>query len=223
MPMRYIEEEQIHLLGKMLLHSSDHLTTRERELFDHLVETLNQRVERRRRLERQSGLLRSRGDEAEGHGPTDVEEQQYRAKMHSLRNLSPDEVVKRFIECWNGGDFELEYACLSTNFSKGVRPGESMSDYVTRRQQKHNERRGTSCEEKRVEYTRTVRSEGGQSEVETMEVYVGAKEETAFQRRYMLAFEDGSWKVRDFANLNQSKRPRRKHPTPPSSRRKGRA
>ena len=36
MPMRYIEEEQIHLLGKMLLHSSDHLTTRERELFDHV-------------------------------------------------------------------------------------------------------------------------------------------------------------------------------------------
>ena len=42
MPMKYVEEEQIALLGKMLIHSSGHLTAREKELFDLLVETVRE-------------------------------------------------------------------------------------------------------------------------------------------------------------------------------------
>jgi len=218
MPMKYVEEEQIALLGKMLIHSSGHLTAREKELFDLLVETLNQKVERRHRLEQRTGLLRARPDEVNPRTPTDVEEQQYNAKMQVLRNLPPDEVIRKFVDCWNTGDFELEFACLSTNFTKGVRPNESMSEYSERRTQKHGERKGTSCEAKRLEHVRPLRAVGGQAEVESVEIYEGASHETVFQRRYQLVFEDGCWKVLDFTNVSQNTRPLRSRPKPSSPR-----
>lgn len=209
MPVKYVEEEQIALLGKMLIHSSGHLTAREKELFDLLVETLNQKVERRHRLEQRTGLLRARAEDVNPRMPTDVEEQQYRAKMQVLRNLPPDEVIRKFVESWNAGDFELEFACLSVNFTRGLKPDESMSEYASRRVQKYKERTGTSCERKRLEHCRALKAVGGQAEVETVEVYEGAREETVFQRKYQMVFEDGCWKVADFSNVSQSTRPRR--------------
>jgi hypothetical protein len=207
MPLKYVEEEQIALLGKMLIHSTGHLTAREKELFDLLVETLNQKVERRHRLEQRTGLLRSRsGEEVDPRTPTDVEEQQYRAKMQALRNLPPDEVIRKFIECWNIPDFEMEFACLSAKFSKGLRPDESMSEYTNRRLQRYNDRKGTSCERKRLDHARVLKAEGGQALVEAMEVYEGSSDETLFHRNYQLVLEDGSWKVADFFNISQNKR-----------------
>lgn len=220
MPLRYVEEEQIALLGKMLIHSSKHLTDREKELFDLLVETLNQKVERRHRLEQRTGLLRSRpAEEVDARIPTDVEEQQYRAKMQALRSLSPDEVVRRFVECWNQPDFEMEFACLSSNFTKGPRHDESMSEYAARRMQKYRERMGTSCEQKRVEHVRVLKAEGGQALVESIEIYQGSSDNTVFQRNYQMVFEDGSWKVADFFNVSQEKRPSRSRPTSSPKRR----
>ena len=43
-----LEEEQISMLGKMLYYSATHLTEREREIYDQLIESMMRKVNQMR-------------------------------------------------------------------------------------------------------------------------------------------------------------------------------
>ena len=95
-----IEEEQISLMGKMLYYSANHLTNREREIYDELVETLLRKVNKMRSMERTKSV-------------SNVTDAQNEAKKKEIRKCRPDQLCKKFIDAWNKQDFETEFFCLS--------------------------------------------------------------------------------------------------------------
>ena len=127
-----IEEEQISLLGKMLYYSAGHLTARERETYDNLVETLMRKVNQLRTMER-----RSSAGKADAHQVTDA---QHQAKKNAIRKLTPEEVCKVFVDSWNKQDFETEYFCLAGCFPHHKRKADNVNEYVLHRMQKYQDR-----------------------------------------------------------------------------------
>ena len=122
-----LEEEQIQLLGKMLLYSVDHLSDREREVYDQLVEGLSKRISRLHRLERQTERLKF----VPGEPDRDMQEPN-QSRKHCVRNLRPEEVIRLFVESWNNGDLDAEYYCLSRECRKGGRRTTAFSAIISR-------------------------------------------------------------------------------------------
>lgn len=205
----YLEEEQIALLTKMYVRSAANLNARERQVYEQLVESITQRLDRRKASE-------GNGKEEEpksvtgsisryGTKDVTVEQKTYRSKMMAIAHSSAPEVVRTFVECWNTGDFELEYACLSKKFKKGGRGNLGIFDYAERRHRKHEVRESSNCVEKRIEKVDLIESFGSRAKVETTEVYIGSQDETTYTREYYLVHEEGAWKVEDFVDVSVRK------------------
>jgi hypothetical protein len=207
-----IEEEQIALLHKLRLQCEGTLGGRERQVLDSLEENLEARLKRRHRIEAKAERLYIKPSPLGGGDQlTDVDQQQYKAKLHILRGLLPHEVVKRFVESWNSAEFETEYICLSTNFAKGGPKDETMSQYLEKRKARYRQRVGSLCIKKNVRDSRLVRSTGHEAVVECTEVHDGSDGPKTFRREYKLVFEEGAWRVLDFHNLSETP------PAPPSA------
>ena len=133
-----LEEEQISLLGKMLYYSADHLTTREREAYDHLVESLLRKVNQLRAMEK-------RGSRPGPIATASVNEAKYQAKRNALMHLRPEDVVKVFVDAWNKQDFETEFFCLARHFPSNKRKADTVEEYLRSRisevDEKQNETR----------------------------------------------------------------------------------
>jgi len=197
------EEEQIELLGKMLLYSVDHMTAREREVYDMLVEGLSRRVSRLHRLEKQSERLKRPSGEA----APEVEDQVEETKKNVVKNLTPEDVVQLFIESWNTGDFEVEYFCLSRECTKGGRHSASLEDYIRDRKKKWENRHQSGIIRKRLTERPTSELKTNQSLVHCVEVHATSREEITLWREYQLIYEEGGWRISDFLTHRRSNRP----------------
>ena len=196
------EEEQIALLGKMLLHSVDHLTVREREVYDRLVENLTKRLSRLHRLERQTEKLKL----APGAPDMDLRETDQSMKR-VVKNLQPDDVVRRFIECWNTGDFESEFYCLSRESSKGQRNTLPFQEYVAARGRKWEDRDLTGIARKRLSEVSSSEMRGNRAVIHGVEIHETHQEEILLWRQYELIYEEGGWRIIDFSTRRKINRP----------------
>lgn len=201
MPMLQ-EEEQIALLGKMLLYSVDHLTVHEREVYDRLVESLTKRLGRLHRLERQTEKLKI----APGTPDMDLRETD-QSKKHIVKNLQPDDVVKLFIECWNTGDFESEFYCLSRESNKGGRKTLPFQKYVASRKQKWEDRELSGITRKRLVEVSSSQMRGNRAVIHCVEAHQTRQEEITLWRQYELIYEDGGWRIIDFSTRRKLNRP----------------
>jgi len=196
------EEEQIQLLGKMLLYSVDHLSGREREIYDKMVEGLSKRIGRLQRLERQTERLKI----LPGEPDYDVHEPD-QSKKHIVRNLRPEEVVRMFIETWNKGEFETEYYCLSRDCEKGGRKSTPFVEYVESRKKKWEDRDLAGILRKRMTEVSSSEMRGNRAVVHCVEAHTTAREEITLWREYQLIYEDGGWRVIEFVTLKRQNRP----------------
>jgi len=196
------EEEQIALLGKMLLHSVDHLTVREREVYDRLVESLSKRLSRLHRLERQTEKLRR----VPGTPDMDSREPD-QSKKGIVKNLLPDDVVKLFIECWNTGDFESEYYCLSRDAAKGGRNNLPFPDYISSRRQRWEDRDLAGITRKRLVEVSSSEMRGNRAVIHCLEIHTTRQEEITLWRQYELIYEEGGWRIIDFSTRRKINRP----------------
>lgn len=196
------EEEQIALLGKMLLYSVDHLTVREREVYDRLVESLSKRLSRLHRLERQTEKLKL----APGAPDMDLRETD-QSQKRVVQDLQPDDVVKLFIECWNTGDFESEFYCLAHESNKGGRNSLPFQQYVAERRRKWQERDLAGITRKRLVEVSSSEMRGNRAVIHCVEAHQTRQEEITLWRQYELIYEDGGWRIIDFSTRRKLNRP----------------
>ncbi len=196
------EEEQLQLLGKMLLHSVNHLTPREREVYDQMVEALSKRIGRLHRLERQTERLKILPGEPD---PDQGEPDQ--SKKHVVRNLRPEEVVRLFIDTWNQGAFDTEYYCLSKDCEKGQRKQSSFPEYIESRKVKWADRDLTGIQYKRMTEVSSSEMRGNRAVVHCIEVHNSRREEITLWREYQMVYEDGGWRIINFLTRKRQNKP----------------
>lgn len=192
MPGILLEEEQISLLGKMLYYSADHLTVRERETYDHLVESLLRKVNQLRAMEKRG----SRPGPAPAS--SSVAEAQYQAKKSALMNLRPEELIKVFVDAWNKQDFETEFFCLARCFPTSKRKGDTVQEYVLNRMKKYSDRLLVGPVMKKVMEISSAPVHGNKTTVFCLEMHKMPTKELSLQREYELLFEEAAWRIADF-------------------------
>jgi len=202
------EEEQLELLGKMILHTAEFLSQREREVYDKLVENISKRVSRLQRIERQTlKLKRIPGEQP----PEFLETNQSRKQV--VKNLSAEQVVQRFVDSWNTGAFEDEYYCLSRNCEKGERNSLPFEDYISMRRKRWEDRNVAGIVEKQLQDDITCEMHGSRAIVKCNEVHITHDEEILLAREYQLVYEDGGWRIIDFVTKSRDYRPLSSHPS----------
>jgi DNA-binding response OmpR family regulator len=55
-----------------------------------------------------------------------------------IKEMSPYDLAKTFVECWNSQDWSLEYQCMADELTSAI----SVNDYIARRHQAFSEDRG---------------------------------------------------------------------------------
>ena len=204
MQEKILEEEQLDLLGKMLLYSLDHMSGRDREVYDALVESISQRANRLRKLEKQTGLHHRQTVPLDSESSSTEHARERSAKYRAVKNKSPVEIVRTFIESWNYQDFETEYFCLSSSFKKGGRSTMEVDEYVRTRQMKYHSGGYAAPLKKTVESISSPETRGNRSIVECFEIHDEFNERVHLLREYTMIFEDKGWRILDFVTKRKS-------------------
>ncbi|MBI1390934.1 MAG: hypothetical protein GC154_21090 [bacterium] len=191
-----IEEEEISLLGKMLYYSASHLTKREREVYDHLIENLLRKVSQVRQRERAAQA------DMEAHGDA-----QLTAKKNAIRSLRPEEVCKTFVDSWNKQDFETEYFCMSQSFPIHKKKTDNVREYVINRMKKYQDRLNVGPITKRVMEVSFAETHGNKTAVYCIEVHKMPDKNLTMHREYELIYEDGAWRIADFETVKSHESP----------------
>lgn len=188
-----IEEEQISMLGKMLYYSASHLTEREREIYDHLIENLMRKVNQLRTAERIKN--------AHSENAYSVTSAQHQQKRKALRSLNPEQVSRHFVDSWNKQDFETEFFCLASCFPHHKRKANTIQEYVMNRMQKYQERHTIGPVFKRVIEITSSQVHGNKASVYCIELHKMPDKDLTLHRQYEFIYEENSWKIADFDTL----------------------
>lgn len=192
-----IEEEQISLLGKMLYYSAKHLTTREREMYDQLVEQLLKKVNQLRTVERRNAAQNA-------GSPSDM---QNLAKRDALLNVPPEEICRMFVDSWNKQDFETEFFCLSGNFPAHKKKTDNIREYVLHRMKKYQDRHTVGPKLKRIVEISSSETHGNKTSVYCIELHKMPDKDLVLHRQYDLIHENGGWRISDFETLKSHETP----------------
>lgn len=137
---KILSEEQEKVLNKLLKVSSHVLGEEERDLMYRLLDKLHQETERVRSLKKMvvhdkpldsflsevakknnHRLPKPESSISDMDKDFDETPETESPKVQTIRRVvgfSPDEVVKRYIECWNQQKFGAEFDCFSSEFMK---------------------------------------------------------------------------------------------------------
>jgi len=187
-----LEEEQISLLGKMLYYSADHLTSRERETYDNLVESLLRKVNQLRAMEQRGSRP------APTTRTPSVADAKLQVKKNALLNLRPEELIRIFVDAWNKQDFETEYLCLAHCFPSVKRKTDNIQEYVLNRMKKYSDRLVVGPVMKKMADISSAPVQGNKTTVFCVELHKMPDKDLTLQREYELIFEEGTWCIADF-------------------------
>lgn len=217
---KILSEEQERTLNKLLKAGGHALNEEERDLVYRLMDKLKQETERVRSLKKvmvhdkplddylsqvsKKSNNKNQGPEAESVDGEDFDEDYEEEEPRRSRTVkhvvgfSPEEVVQRYVECWNQQKFGAEFDCFSEDFMQIDR-----ESYVKARQTNYLQmlNRGGM----RIDFGEIVSSEvqGGQAEIVatkiTQEPNRKPKEDKDL---YRLKIEKGHWAIHAVENLD---------------------
>ncbi|MEW6239151.1 MAG: hypothetical protein AB1656_27530 [Candidatus Omnitrophota bacterium] len=145
-PAKILSEEQSRILNKLIKHSGHALSGEERELIFRLQEKLDRETERVYSLRKvtvaekpldeylqkyhqtKSGNNKATDSSEETSAEASPEKPHSPKKKHVV-GFKPEEVVRRYIECWNQQKFGAEFDCFNPDFIQAMR-----DDYISARQ-----------------------------------------------------------------------------------------
>lgn len=185
-----LEEEQISLMGKMLYYSAKHLTPRERETYDQLVESLLRKVRKKRESE-------FRHHEEDYH-PLNA---QHDAKKNAMRNKSAEDICRLFVESWNRQDFESEYFCLAHCFPMRKKKTNDINEYVLQRMEKYQDRRNVGPIAKKIIEITSSQPHGNKTSIYCIELHKMPDKDLTLHREYEFIFEDSAWRIADYETI----------------------
>lgn len=218
--VKILSEEQSHILQKLIQNAGHVLSGEERELVLKLVDKLNLETQRFKSLRKMTvgdkpldsflnkqasepkaklmvGTAVSEGeaeviesDEGVGEGEEPKEPRQQKTIKHIV-GFKPEEVVKRYIECWNQQKFGAEFDCFSSDFMQISR-----EQYIEARHASFKNSLATGG--MRIDFKGIDSSDvvGGEAEVIVVKsVKDGKKAEKIEKDLYRLKLDRGRWVI----------------------------
>ncbi len=208
---KILSDEQSKVLQKLLKQSGHTLSGEERDLIVRLIDKLDretQRVQTLRKVtvsdkpldEYLSDWQKKKGNHKVSQPSSTGEDEEYdeeakerkhSAKIKHVVGFKPEEVVRRYIECWNQQKFGAEFDCFSPDFMKTDR-----DHYIQARQnfyQKQLNQGGM-----RIDFGEilTVDTAGGESEIIASKVIQqGNKKPREEKDLYRLKLVRGRWLI----------------------------
>ncbi|MBI1387958.1 MAG: hypothetical protein GC154_05875 [bacterium] len=215
--VKVLSHEQSAALQKLLANAGHVLSGEERDVVIRLVEKLDQETERVHQLRKMtiadrpldSYLSKSKnknqhkaepklkaGVKLGTHGAEEIpeeelEEQPEEKKVQHIVGFKPEEVVQRYIECWNQQKFGAEFDCFSSDFMRIDR-----QQYIDARHASYQQHLGQGG--LRVTFERIDSSDviGGEAEVTAVKsVKSGPKPAREEVDLYRLKLEHGRWVI----------------------------
>jgi len=127
--MKILSEEQERILQKLMKGAGHTLVSEERELIFRLEDKLKRETERVKSLRKLTvsdkplDAFLSKIQQKSGNNKTatptegeETEEESTVPKTVRVVGFKPEEVVRRYLECWNQQKFGAEYDCFSRDF-----------------------------------------------------------------------------------------------------------
>ena len=213
-PAKLLPVEQRRILEKLMKAGAHALEPDERDLMQRLLEKLTEDGNRMRALRTVTGsgkpldtaLRRANvvgrrvptaAKEAD-QGPAGAVDDDGREEPvvttqaeNRVVGFKPEEVVKRYIECWNRQMFGAEYECFSRSFLSMPQ-----DDYVSRRQQMFRQELTHGGQDQQFGEFLDVNSTGYEAEVIcTKQVRSGNGTPKEERELYRLRIEDGHWVI----------------------------
>lgn len=211
--VKILSQEQSRCIQKLLGSSGHVLTGEERELVLQLVTKLDQETERVQSLRNMTvadktlesflvedkpgtaklgaGKSTASGTSSDGEEPEAEEDSQEEPVIRHVVGFKPEEVVQRYIECWNQQKFRAEFECFSDDFM--MIP---MEQYIEARQnsyQQEMQRGGQRVEFAGIESSEVI---GGEADVVASKTITqGQKQPKTETDRYRLKLESGRWVI----------------------------
>ncbi|MDI6783799.1 MAG: response regulator [bacterium] len=133
--------------------------------------------------------------------PTPIEEQ----KPHPLpesgkrveRAVTPEDVVKTFIESWNSQAFDKEYLCLSNRLHGNL----DLVAYVQRRKSYYQESKAMGSLRQELRQVISVSGDQHDTKVTIIRADIRAGREQQFREVYTLALQEGKWQITNVRRL----------------------
>jgi len=197
MPTRSLEKEQIALLNKMHFHSKNYLNDYESHLYEKLIKSLQLLHETH---QKHKDKMHKQHKEAQDRPQPETDRRQEKIER-TLRHHTPEQIIRTFVHCWNEGNFELEYVCLSDFFEKGLRRRANMTEYVKDRLEKFKTRDSAGIKEKELFELSSAIIHGDKSTVSSVEHHKNADGEMdIIYRDYYLISGNNGWRILNYVN-----------------------
>ncbi len=198
--VKVLPDEQRRALEKLLKAGGHVLDPDQRGVIQQLVERLTNEAQRLKALRKVAGsdkpldqVLRElrKKEGLEGDGILEDEEEPTVHRVTHTVGYGPEEVVKRYLDCWNQQKFGAEYDCFSKSFINMSR-----EDYINRRQIVYRQELARGGMKQEIGELLGVDVSGTEAEVRcTKVVKSGNQPESVEKDLYRLHIEDGRWVI----------------------------
>ncbi|MBN2327586.1 MAG: hypothetical protein JXR73_10570 [Candidatus Omnitrophica bacterium] len=211
--IKILSKEQNHALSKLMKAAGHFLSEEERDLISQLQQKLNKETERVQSLRKltitdkpldeylsdyQKGKKNEKKKSDKGNRPLgeddDSESESHTKSAPSIKHIvgfKPDEVVRRYIECWNQQKFGAEYDCFSRDFLRHDRDA-----YINARHLSYQQNLNSGG--LKINFIEILSNEvyGGEAEiVASKTVQLGNRKPQEEIDKYRLKLEKGRWLI----------------------------
>jgi len=203
--IKILSEEQERAIHKLLKAAGHVLNEEERDLINKLQEKLNKETERVNSLKKVkitdkpldeylSDYNKTKGSGIAGHVASGSDDEIAPIKEKTVTHIvgfKPEEVVRRYIECWNQQKFGAEFDCFSRDFLTHDRSAYINARHLSFQQQMNN---GGM----RIDFSELISSETitGQAEViASKTITQGNRKPQEETDRYQLKLEKSHWLI----------------------------
>ncbi|MCX7918572.1 MAG: response regulator [bacterium] len=107
------------------------------------------------------------------------------------KTVTPEDVVRTFIESWNTQSFDKEYLCLSDRLHGNV----DLVDYVARRKSYYQETMASGTLRQELRQIISVTGDPKETKVTVIRADIRSGKEQQFREVYTLALLGGTWKI----------------------------
>lgn len=210
---KILSEEQARALHKLIKANGAMLSDDERDLIYQLQDRLDKETERVKTLKKMtvgdkpldellSRALEKKSKEKFGMSGSDWDVEEDLPELPSQRHIvgyKPEEVVKRYIECWNQQKFGAEFDCFSPTFLKTDR-----DTYKIARQKFYQSQLalgGMKIQFEKIASSNIVDANADVTAVKT--VTIGSQKSKREIDTYVLKLEYGKWFINGVQPVNK--------------------
>ncbi len=205
--IKILSEEQSRALHKLIKAAGPVLTEEERQLINQLQEKLDKETERVKSLrkitvtdkpldEYLQRYQKSKGTNQKNIVSDDDDSESdvaisSKPTISHVVGFKPEEVVRRYIECWNQQKFGAEFDCFSRDFLRHDRDA-----YINARHLSFQQQLGNGG--MRISFAEVISNEtyGGESEIVAKKtVQIGHRRIQEETDKYRLKLEKGRWLI----------------------------